>query len=331
MSARLRLQQIAERGAAAERLAAAHRDRGRLRILLERGDVAHLDRILRPVGSELLQRAGDLLGLLQVPQRVELRHHLDAIADRLADLAPGRQPELQIRPGEQAARRALGQRIERPDLHRAEALGQQALGQLVGALGEGDLVIIGTLRAVVRADLPARDRAGVVVVARAGVVGADAIAARPAQQLMDRLLHRLAEDVPQGEIDHRRRAHLGAGAGEAQVAVHQLAIVQLDRQRVLAQQVRRDQVVDLRLHRQRAARGLPQSHQPCVGVDLSQQQIGPARQPDGLDGADLHSCSAWRSRLRASPGQRSGSSDTATTRYAGRYAVRYACEWRTTG
>ena len=159
---------------------------------VERRHVAHLDRILRPERAILLERPRDPLGLVQIPQRVELGHDLDAIAHRLADLAKRlqRRPR-DLRAEQETAVAALGERIEGPDLHRGVAFGQQALRQLVGAMHECDLIVVrpfGTLVAR-RSALTLRraTRAGVVVVAGAGVVGADAIAALPAQQLADRL------------------------------------------------------------------------------------------------------------------------------------------------
>ena len=133
--------------------------------------------------------------------------------------------------------------------------------QLVGAVGEGDLVVVGAFGPVVRADLAARDGARVVVVAGAGVVGADAVATGPAQQLIDRLAHGLAEDVPQRHVDDGGRTDLRARAGEAEIARHQVLVVELDGECILAQQIGRDQLVNLGLDRERAARGLAQPDQ----------------------------------------------------------------------
>ena len=93
---RLRLQNVAERCYAAQRLACAYRNPGGARVLRKRRDVAHLDRILRPERTVLLERACNALGLIEIPQRMEFGHDLDAIAYRFADLAKRCEPDLQI-------------------------------------------------------------------------------------------------------------------------------------------------------------------------------------------------------------------------------------------
>ncbi len=92
----LRLKNVSERRGATQRLARAYRNARGARVLLERGHVAHLDRILRPERTVLLERPRDALGLLQVPQGMKLGHDLHALAHRLADLAKRLQRDLEI-------------------------------------------------------------------------------------------------------------------------------------------------------------------------------------------------------------------------------------------
>jgi hypothetical protein len=253
--------------------------------------VAHLDRIFRPERAIFLERTRDALRLVEVPQRVELGHDLDAIADRRADLAVRLEPDLQIFRRQQTAVGSLGERIERPDLHRRVAFRQQALREFVRALHERDLIVVRTFRTgrrVARRDAPARHRTRVVVVARTGVVRANPLPALSAQQLADRLIHRLAEDVPKRDVDHGCRSNLGAAARESQIAAHELPAVRLDRERILAEQIRRDQLVNLRFHRGRAARSLAEPDQSFVRMNLREQQIRPIGQANGFDRGDLH-------------------------------------------
>src|SRR6185295_7712931 len=106
--------------------------------------------------------------------------------------------------------RGLGMRIERPDLHAGDALLEQRLRQLVGAMQEGLEVLVGPLRLAVESPVPGVLSAGGadVAVARARVVGAYPFAARAAEQLIERLLADLAVKVPQREVESRGGARL---------------------------------------------------------------------------------------------------------------------------
>src|SRR3954470_13209876 len=173
---------------------------------------------------------------------MELRHDLDAIAHRFTDLAKRGESNLEILSRQQTAVRALGERVERPDFHRGVALREQALGELVGAMYERYLVVIRPFRlqsGISCGDTATGNGTRVVVVARARVVCADTFTAGAAEQLRDRLIESLPEDVPQSDVDHRGGAYFGAAAREAEVTRHQMAVVRLDLQRILAQQIRR--------------------------------------------------------------------------------------------
>src|SRR6266404_1734026 len=222
---------------------------------------------------------------------MKLRHDLDSVADAPADLAPGFQRNVEIAPRNEAAAVVLGVGVEGPDLHRGVAFFKQALRQFVGAMHEGDLVVVaafGLRRRLAHAQRTPRHAAGVVVVAGAGVVGADAVARQAAEQRMNRLIERLADDIPERDVHHGCGTDLGTAAGKTQIASHQVFAMFLDLPRILAQQVRRNQIVKLCFHRLRATRGFAQTHQPLVGMDLRQQQVGAFRQAQGFDCRDFH-------------------------------------------
>ena len=89
-----------------------------------------------------------------------------------------------------------------------------------------------------------------VVVAGAGVVGADAVAEGSPEQLVDGLVGNLAEEVPEGDVEGGVAAGLGAGGAVADVAV-EVAGVEVDLERVFAEQIGRDGLVDVGLDRLR--------------------------------------------------------------------------------
>ena len=62
----------------------------------------------------------------------------------------------------------------------------------------------------------------------------------------------------------------------------------LDLERVLADQVGRDGLVQVRLDRLRAEKGLAQSDDALVGVDTHPEDIGELVHPDRLEFRDLH-------------------------------------------
>jgi len=64
--------------------------------------------------------------------------------------------------------------------------------------------------------------------------------------------------------------------------------VQVDLQRILAEQVGRDGFVDIRLDGANAEEGFAEADDPLVGVYLDPDDIGELFQPDGFDPGDLH-------------------------------------------
>ena len=121
------LQQVAEGPAAAQRLRGRDRRRARRLVALEVGQAVHADRVFVPEGGVGRQRLGDLHRRQQLPHRVELDHDVHPVADRLADLLERLQRRLQVGGGDVLAARLLGGMVERPDLHRRDALVEQLL------------------------------------------------------------------------------------------------------------------------------------------------------------------------------------------------------------
>jgi len=78
----------------------------------------------------------------------------------------------------------------------------------------------------------------------AGVVHRDPLANRAAEQPVDGLAGRLAEQVPEREIDRGDRPHLGAGMAERRAPLEEPPPVRLDRERVAADEPSGHPVVD---------------------------------------------------------------------------------------
>ena len=220
----------------------------------------------------------------------------------LADLAERLQRPVEVGAGDVVAARGLGRRVERPDLHAGDALLQQRERHLVGAVQEAFQVLVG---AGVVAQAPVLDllQAGVadVLVAGAGVVGADALAGAAAQELDHGLVGGLAPQVPERDVDRRGGAGLDAGRAEAQIAV-ELGRDQVDRVRVDAEDAGGHDLVQERLDRGRGHEGLAQAVEAVLAVDADPEDVGELEQPDRLQLGDLHADApvACSSSMRAS-------------------------------
>ena len=147
-------------------------------------------------------------GRVAAEQAVQLAHHLDAVADGVADPAKRLQPLLQVRQADQLAAAGGGIDVEGPDLHGLVALGEQALGERAGIAHEGHLVVIGARRDCRRRRCRGACRAGVEGVARTGVVDRHAEARTAAQRLVDRHALALAGQIPQRDVDGAGRRAL---------------------------------------------------------------------------------------------------------------------------
>ena len=62
----------------------------------------------------------------------------------------------------------------------------------------------------------------------------------------------------------------------------------VDGERVAAEQLRRDRLVDIGLDRLRHEEGLAEPDEALVGVDAQPEEVGELLEPDGFDGGDLH-------------------------------------------
>jgi hypothetical protein len=221
---------------------------------------------------------------------VELDHDVHLGADRLPDLAERLHRGLELAGGDVEAAPALGREVEGPDLHRRNALLEQRVRELVGAVQEGVEVLV---RAFLAVETPILGElalgAAYVAVAGAGVVGPDLRPRETAQELVDRPAGRLAEQVPERDVDRRGAAQLGPARGEAQIiVVEEGAGVAVDLERVLAEQARCRGLVDVGLDGARSEEGLTQAHEPLVGVDLDPEEVRELLEPDRLDRADPH-------------------------------------------
>src|SRR6202035_3769116 len=95
-----------------------------------------------PPGLEFLERAGDLLRHWDVPEAVQFDHNFDLISDGSPDLLDRSESGFEVGPRDVLTRGRLGSRVEWPDLHAADSLLDQALGQLVGAMQERVEVLV---------------------------------------------------------------------------------------------------------------------------------------------------------------------------------------------
>ena len=109
---------------------------------------------------------------------------------------------------------------------------------------------------------------------------------------MQRLPGRLAAEIPQRDVDRRRRAHLRAAACGSDVAA-QRACVRLDPARVLTEQVAGDRV-DVRFDRVREEERLAEPDESLVGVDEDVHEARELVQAQRVDARDLHSLSFAR-------------------------------------
>ena len=273
------LDQRPERSQAGQGLAHGHRDGGAGGEGGRRGQVVRLDRVLEPVHAQRLDGPGDLQRRAEVPDRVQLQHDVHRIADGLADLRDHGDPGAEVRGRDviPLGRRRVG--IERPDLHRADALVEQLPGEL-GRPVDGQLqVFVGLRRPVGRQQAvlgggppigrPERAaRRAPVSGSRAGVVDARRWPGGAAQQVRDRAVHGLTADIPQGQVYGRQAASLGARPLIPEKGPGKLVPVLANQERILPHQVRRDRLVDVRGHRRRPDARLAEPDDALVGVDL---------------------------------------------------------------
>ncbi len=261
---RLQLEQLAKLVGRVQPLAGRHRDpqrRDGARDLLQRPQVLWRHRLLDPARHERRQRARQLDGGHGVEASVHLDQDLHVGADRRAHRLDQRDRPQLLSPAQLVEPRA-----ERVDLERA----------------------------VAPRDHP--QRGGVKLLWRpldrvpAVRVGRDAIAHRPAQQLVHRRAKRLPDDIPARHLDHRdRRHHDLAGAGEV-VPQHALDEI-FDLERVRAKDVVGSGFLEIAeqrigmIHHPHFA----DAAQPLVCLHEHERQVAPRRaEHDRPDSADTH-------------------------------------------
>ncbi|MNV52401.1 hypothetical protein D3C71_1444900 [compost metagenome] len=218
---------------------------------------------------------------------MELDHDIDFVANGLADLLEGFERRLQIGRRDILTLGLFRRLVEWPDLHRRDAFGKQRFRQFVGAVQEAVQVIIvlAGRKPVIGRRLPRRllDIFG----ARAGIVGADFLARKTAEQLRDRLASHFAENVPERDVEGGIAAHFRTRRTEADIA-HQFLRQKIDRQRIAADDTRDDIFVDIAFHRFGPEKGLPQSGNALIGVDQNPEQVAPLGDTHRLQLGDLH-------------------------------------------
>jgi hypothetical protein len=189
---------------------------------------------------------------------VELDHDFHAVADGTADLLKGLQRRLEIRPGDRPTVARLGGEVERPDLHRRDAFGQERVGELVGPVEEGVEIIeihrgaeapIGARLALSRPHVPG---------AGARVVGANGTAREAAEELDDRLPRGLPEQIPKCNVEGRVAADFRPRGPEAEIAVEVLRDA-VDREGIAPEHLRCDHLVHIGLDRPRHEEGLAET------------------------------------------------------------------------
>ena len=121
---------------------------------------------------------------------------------------------VEIAIGDVNAAARLGIRIERPDLHAGDPLLHQADGELIGAVEKPVEILVRSFVLGVT-DAPVVDGLSRFVtdiaIARTGVIGANHVLRFSAEELVDRLIGNLAEQVPKRDIEGGITAHLDAG------------------------------------------------------------------------------------------------------------------------
>ena len=112
--------------------------------------------------------------------------------------------------------------------------------------------------------------------------------AAPAQHLPDRHPRRLPQDVPQRHIDRRQPPDLRPLARDVRDHLVEPPPVQLDGERVVAEQHRGGELVDVAAHGVGHVEGVAVADQPFVGMDGDEEDLRVVLDMDRLDLRDLH-------------------------------------------
>src|SRR5436190_19132227 len=130
---------------------------------------------------------------------MELAHDVDAVPDRLANLAERLETGLQILRRYVATSGSDGEGVERPDFHRSDAHVEQRPGEVGRMSGKRYLIFVGAHHRSVAARCrnEAPGSTGLVIeVARASVVDAYLLARQASQQVVHRTTYGFPQQVP---------------------------------------------------------------------------------------------------------------------------------------
>ena len=161
--------------------------------------------------------------------------------------------------------------------------------QLIGAVEEAvQIVVVRGVRALqAKVGRCLTGCAPDVFGAGAGVVGPDLVAAKAAKKLGDGLAGRLAEQVPQRDVEGRVAAGFGTGRPKTEVA-DQIRREQIDLLRVTPDHARCDVLVHIGFDGFGGEEGFAQPDEALVGVNMQPQQVRMFLDPDRFDLGDLH-------------------------------------------
>ena len=262
ISAASRRQQIPERRERVQPLPGGDRDRGLRRDVAEPRRLVGRHRFLEPARREPLEIAREGRRLCRGEPAVHLDEQLDVGSDRVPHGLDERDRSEVL-----VALEFSRARPERVELHGAVSARDDA------ARGGRELV---------------RRASDLIPAVR---VGLDALAARAAEQAVDRLAHRLPDEVPTGHLKHRERRHLRR-ARHLEVVPRDAQDESLDVKWIAAQHVAAHGGFEvggdrfLAVDRPRFADPL----QPVVRAHARDDEVPPRRAHDvDLDVGDLHS------------------------------------------
>ena len=276
-------------------LAGEYRDR---RLLTEGGEDAGIiraDQVLDPGRLVLLERMRDLDRGRERPEAVALDHDVHLTTHGLADLPYRLEPRLQVTVVNSDAALLLGEDVERPYLHRRDPFRQQIAGELVG-MGTKCLQVVEHARRV--GDPVAGAKSAAVERSGTGVIRLYLVVAGAAEELVDGQTGGQTEDVPERDVQRGDGAHLVALGTEAGAHLIKRAPMALDRERVLAEEQWRGELMDERARRRWRVVGLTFTNETLVGVQADEQQrrqCAVGAEVDGLDPCQFHGKRPFRS------------------------------------
>ena len=99
---------------------------------------------------------------------------------------------------------------------------------------------------------------------------------------------RLAEKIPKGNVDRGIAARLGTGGAPAEIVARQFGIDALDLERVLAEDLRRDGLMQIGLNSLGPEEGLAEADRPFIGVQQHEDDVAEFLDAQGFERGDLH-------------------------------------------